>query len=239
VAVKAHHDWACVDFEVARLRNEISQWPDGRYHCCHAGFMEWVLPVFLGDRLAWVLFAGQRRPVGKYKHLVHDIRRLPSGFRHRALPEVISEPKTLTVLEALRQLRSRLLDWREQADSFLKGGPHGDARSASQLLDRRLLIQGFLHRHHKGAPRLAELSRLLGIGESRTSHLVQELFGCSYVELLNQTRLRTASSLLRESSLTVLEVCLASGFQDISHFHRCFRKRFDTTPLKYRRLSRT
>jgi AraC-like DNA-binding protein len=83
------------------------------------------------------------------------------------------------------------------------------------------------------------LASLLGIGESRTSHLVQELFNCSYVELLNQMRLRTASSLLRESSLTVLEVCLASGFQDLSHFHRCFRRRFATTPLKYRRLSRT
>lgn len=66
-----------------------------------------------------------------------------------------------------------------------------------------------------------------------------ELFGCSYVGLLNQMRLRTASPLHRERSLTVPEVCLASGFQDISHFHRCFRNRFDTTPLKYRRLSHT
>jgi AraC-like DNA-binding protein len=239
VAVKARHDWACVDFEVTRLREEIAQWPDGRCHCCHAGFMEWVLPAFIDDRLAWIFFAGQRRPEGEYEYLVRDIRKLTPSFRHRALPDLIPEPHALAILEALRQLRSRLLDWREQADSFLKGGPHSEGLSAGQMVDRRLMIQGFLHRNHKRAPRLTELARFLGIGESRTSHLVQELFGCSYVELLNQERLRTASSLLRESSLTVIEVCLASGFQDISHFHRCFRKRFATTPFKYRRLSRT
>lgn len=239
VAVKARHDWACVDFEVTRLRKEISHWPDGRYHRCHAGFIEWVLPVFLDDQLAWIFFAGQGRSEGEYGHLVHDIRKLPAGFRHRQLPASIPESKALVVLEALRQLRARLLDWRKYADSFLKGNLHEDRRSSSSLVDRRLLIQSFLHRHHKGSPGLGELARWLGIGESRTSHLVQELFGCSYVELLNQMRLRTASSLLRESSLTVLEVCLASGYQDVSHFHRCFRKRFGTTPLRYRKLSRT
>jgi len=86
---------------------------------------------------------------------------------------------------------------------------------------------------------LAELSRLLRIGESRTPCLVHELFGCSYVGLLNQMRLRTASTLHRERSLTVPEVCLASGFQDVSHSIDAFRNRFATTPLKYRRLSRT
>jgi transcriptional regulator GlxA family with amidase domain len=49
-------------------------------------------------------------------------------------------------------------------------------------------------------------------------------------------RLRTAASLLRETSMSILDVCLASGFQDLSHFHRFFRKRFGATPLRYRRL---
>lgn len=236
-AVKARHDWACVDFEVTRLREEIPRWPEGRYHRCHAGFLEWVLPVFLDDRLAWILFAGQGKTAGTYEHLVRDIRKMPEGFRPRVEPPGFPEAKAQAILEALRQLRSRLLAWHEEADAFL--APNVPPGGWQGLADRRLLIQGFLHRNHQGPARLRDLARALGLGESRASHLIKELFGCSYIQLLTQARLRTAASLLRESSLSILEVCLGSGFQDVSHFHRCFQKHFSTTPLKYRRLSRT
>ena len=48
-------------------------------------------------------------------------------------------------------------------------------------------------------------------------------------------RLRTAAGLLRATSASIVEVCLDSGFQDLSHFHRLFRRRFGVTPLRYRR----
>ncbi len=236
-AIKARHDWACRDFEITRLREEILHSPDGRYHSCHAGFMEWVLPVFIDDRLAWILFAGQGKAAGAYQHLVRDIRLTPAKpLSSPALP-AFAEAKAQAILEALRQLRSRLLAWQEQASALLSntGEPHpGDLKN---LAERRLLIQSFLHRHHTGSASLQDLARTLHLGKSRASHLVKELFGCSYVQLLNQMRLRTAASLLRESALPVLDICLNSGFQDLSHFHRCFRKRFSTTPLKYRRMS--
>lgn len=50
-----------------------------------------------------------------------------------------------------------------------------------------------------------------------------------------EMRLCTAASLLRETSLPLIEVALASGFQDVSHFHRFFRRRFGYTPAQYRR----
>jgi transcriptional regulator GlxA family with amidase domain len=68
----------------------------------------------------------------------------------------------------------------------------------------------------------------------RTSHLVKEVCGLSFRELVIQRRLKAAMELLRQSSLSVLEVTLAAGFEDIAHFHRLFRRRIGTTPLKYR-----
>jgi AraC-like DNA-binding protein len=237
MAVKARHDWACMDFEVTRLRQDILKSPEGRYHCCHAGFMEWVLPVFLEERLALILFAGQARASGSYQHLNLDIRHTPhASKRSPALPGM-REDKAQEVLESLRQLGSRLVQWHRQASVFFKKQGKGGPGHPVQMADRSFLIERFLHQNHTGQASLGDLARSLKLGESRCSHLVKELFGASYVQLLNNMRLRTAASLLRESSLSVTEVCLNSGFRDLSHFHRAFHKRFATTPLKYRRMS--
>lgn len=239
VAVKARHDWACVDFEITRLRGELPAFPEGRYHRCHAGFMEWVVPVFIKGRLAWILFAGQRRDTGDYRHLFRDVRTTSgAGVVAKVLRET-GEADAEAILESLRQLRARLLEWQGQVAVLLKHTRTPESGGARDMAGRRRLIQSFLHANHtEGASSLADLAQALHLGESRASHLVKELFGRSYVELLNELRLRTAASLLRDSALTVTEVCLSSGFGDAAHFHRCFRKRFATTPLKYRRMSR-
>lgn len=238
IAVKARHDWACVDFEVTRLRAELSDFPEGRYHRCHAGFMEWVVPVFIKGRLAWILFAGQRRDTGDYRHLFRDVRTTSgAGVVEKVLRET-GEADAEAILESLRQLRSRLLEWHGQVSVLLKNTRQPEAGGAEDMVGRRRLIQNFLHASHtESATSLADLAKALHLGESRASHLVKELFGQSYVELLTELRLRTAAALLRASELSVTEVCLTSGFSDLSHFHRCFQKRFATTPLKYRRMS--
>jgi len=58
--------------------------------------------------------------------------------------------------------------------------------------------------------------------------------GMNFARLLAEARLGTAAWLLRHSGLPVVEVALASGFGDVSHFHACFRKRFGATPRRYR-----
>jgi len=238
IAVKARHDWACVDFEVTRLRAELPAFPEGRYHRCHAGFMEWVVPVLIKGRLAWVLFAGQRRAEGDYRQLFRDVRATPGSEVPVRGMGAMGEADAEAVLESLRQLRSRLLEWHGQVSEVLKNTRQPEAGGAGDMAGRRRVIQNFLHATHtEGATSLAGLAKALHLGESRASHLVKELFGQSYVGLLNEQRLRTAAALLRASELSVTEVCLNSGFRDVAHFHRCFRRRFATTPLKYRRMS--
>ncbi|MDR1281159.1 MAG: helix-turn-helix domain-containing protein [Opitutaceae bacterium] len=238
-AIKARHDWACVDFEIDRLRREIVEQPEGRYHRCHAGFVEWVTPVLVEGRIAWILFAGQRRATGRHRRLVHDIRATAAGETRAASLRTVGADEAEALLEALRQLRARLLEWHGHAKTLLDNMRSGRVVRMADMADRRGLILGFIHRHHAGEASLVELARTLYLGESRTSHLVKALFGRSYMELLNEQRLRTAASLLRDSSLSVLEVSLASGFKDLSNFHRRFRRRFGTTPLKYSRMART
>ena len=55
---------------------------------------------------------------------------------------------------------------------------------------------------------------------------------------LIQLRLTMASTLLRDTELSVDEICERTGFSDISYFSKTFKKRLNHTPSEYRRINK-
>jgi AraC-like DNA-binding protein len=51
---------------------------------------------------------------------------------------------------------------------------------------------------------------------------------------LLQKRLEYSAALLRSSKMNVTEVAFESGFEDVSHFSRVFKERFNLPPMSYR-----
>lgn len=60
--------------------------------------------------------------------------------------------------------------------------------------------------------------------------------GQSINRYLVQLRLTMASKLLRDTELSVDEICERTGFQDISYFSKAFKKGLNLTPSEYRKL---
>jgi len=52
---------------------------------------------------------------------------------------------------------------------------------------------------------------------------------------LLRKRLEHAAALLRSSKMNVTEIAFESGFEDVSHFSRVFKQRFQASPMVYRR----
>jgi len=100
---------------------------------------------------------------------------------------------------------------------------------------RRTLIRRYIDAHQAHDVRLKDMATELGVSEDRATHLVRECCGQTFRDMLVEARLNTAKELLRLSSLPVLEVALCSGFNEISHFNRLFRRRTGRTPGQYRR----
>jgi AraC-like DNA-binding protein len=73
-----------------------------------------------------------------------------------------------------------------------------------------------------------------------TPRYVQELLsgtGTSFTEHVLELRLQKARALLahpRHDRVKVSDIAYACGFNDISYFNRCFRRRFGASPLHYR-----
>jgi len=51
---------------------------------------------------------------------------------------------------------------------------------------------------------------------------------------LLRKRLDHSAALLRSSKMNVTEIAFESGFEDVSHFSRVFKQRFQVSPLAYR-----
>jgi AraC family L-rhamnose operon regulatory protein RhaS len=73
---------------------------------------------------------------------------------------------------------------------------------------------------------------------NRTSLLndFKKYTGQSVNQYLIQLRLTMASTLLRDTELSVEEICERTGFSDISYLSKVFKKKLNHTPSEYRKL---
>jgi AraC-like DNA-binding protein len=238
-AVKSSgYDPVCTNTDWLALHGEIGGEPEGLVKICPAGLVECVVPVPLGDQLSAVLFAGVRRPG---RDLVADRAspRLPAGSIQWpigvARPSPIGQSEAQHVLECLRQLAARLGAWQLEYGQVVaaSGGPHYGTHT--DPVARSVHIRDFLRSHFTEKVTLRDLAEHLALSPGRAAHVVREVCGRPFGELLTRLRLSTAIVLLRQSSLPVAEVALLSGFGDVSHFSRTFKSRTGITPGRYRK----
>lgn len=229
----------CDAFERDALYAEIGNYPEGRVQICHAGLVEWVIPIMLEGRLALIVFAGQRLPGCTLTNFVRDesppSKELPWNER-MVLPSAVGEEESQLYLEGLRQLAARLELWLREAAEFMDT-PLQRPRS-TDLSTRRDFVLRFIHMHHRKNISLSDLAINFGLSQSRMAHVVKESCGKSFGTLLTEARVRSAASLLRHSRLSVTEVALQCGFGDPSRFHKVFKQHTGMTPLVYRKQAR-
>ena len=87
-------------------------------------------------------------------------------------------------------------------------------------------------------PRIGEVASLVGMSETAFSRFFKNMTGNTFTDHLRTLRLFAAKKLLRDSDMSVTEVCFAAGFSNISNFNRTFLKETGMRPLAYRKAAR-
>ena len=84
---------------------------------------------------------------------------------------------------------------------------------------------------------LAGLAENFHYSAEYTSRLIKRTTGQTFIQLLTSIRLENAKQLLRDTTLSVMDIALQVGYDSSEHFIRTFRKHTGTTPSEYRRQS--
>ena len=82
---------------------------------------------------------------------------------------------------------------------------------------------------------LGELCRHFSMSQATFLRHFRHITGMTTGEYLMQLRLKHASELLTNSSSRLKEIAESSGFANVEHFSRSFKKYFGTAPGKYRK----
>lgn len=81
-------------------------------------------------------------------------------------------------------------------------------------------------------PSLSELSKLIGLNNTKLKRNFKELFGVPVFKFLQEERLNKAHELLSTTHETVQEVAWFVGYESISSFSNAFQKKFGVRPTE-------
>lgn len=104
-------------------------------------------------------------------------------------------------------------------------GPDGRLRLAIELLQDR----------YAEPLRLADLAQAAGLSANQLTRLFRARTGLTPHAYLTDLRVQRSRALLRQGSLSLAEVALATGFADQAHWQRHYRRLHATPPGAYRR----
>jgi AraC family transcriptional regulator len=96
-------------------------------------------------------------------------------------------------------------------------------------------VQDLLHARFAERLTLDTIAHEVGIHPDRLCHGFREQCGCSVGEYVRQLRIEFACRQLTTSDAPLVEIALAAGFADQSHFSKIFKRRMGMTPTAFRR----
>ncbi|WP_182871335.1 AraC family transcriptional regulator [Rhodopirellula sp. JC639] len=165
----------------------------------------------------------------------------------------------LKVMDSGREIRNRI-----ESAPEAEGSPRLVMTSKIPLRDRRGVVIGIagfsrqieelrspggtvaafadviahLHRHYDDPLTTPLLAKMADLSVSQFERRFRKAFGCSVRQYLVRIRVENATKLLTETSQTISQIALATGFYDHAHFSRSFRQLMMVSPSDYRRQFR-
>lgn len=116
-----------------------------------------------------------------------------------------------------------------------KEGTLTPAEPSPKISDPVRLAITFMEDHHAEHITLPQIAEVAGLSTHYFCNYFKKQTGFSPITYLTNVRIRRAKELLKRSDLSVLNVALSCGFEDVSFFIKKFKFATDQTPLQYRK----
>ena len=107
-------------------------------------------------------------------------------------------------------------------------------KEAEECKDERLIeILNYIQTNYLDVT-LEDLSEKFYLSKPYLSKYIKEKSGVTFGETVKRVRMKKARALLKSTNMTVENIALSVGYQNVEHFNRLFKKAYHMTPVQYR-----
>lgn len=100
--------------------------------------------------------------------------------------------------------------------------------------DKLKIVLDYIHQNLNRSLCVKELATLCNFNESYFMKFFRKYCGMTSIEYINTQRLELCATYLKESDLSIMDIALEVGFNNISYFNKLFKAKYNMTPKKYR-----
>ena len=109
-----------------------------------------------------------------------------------------------------------------------------EIKEAEECKDERLIeILNYIQTNYLDVT-LEDLSEKFYLSKPYLSKYIKEKSGMTFGETVKRVRMKKARALLKSTNMTVENIALSVGYQNVEHFNRLFKKAYKMTPVQYR-----
>ena len=97
-------------------------------------------------------------------------------------------------------------------------------------------VKEFLHDSFASPPHLEELARAVGVHPTHLTRVFRQFERCTVGDYIRKVRIEYARQRMISSYDPLVEIALAAGFADQTHFTRSFKRLTGMTPTEFRKV---
>ena len=110
-----------------------------------------------------------------------------------------------------------------------------EAAGESQRNMRLMRLTQYVEENYMHKIRLSDFAQTEGCSVSYLSHFIKSTMNQTFQDYVNSVRFSRACKLIADGNLSMLSVCMESGFSDYRYFSQAFQKACGMTPAEYAR----
>ncbi|WP_312074789.1 AraC family transcriptional regulator [Chryseobacterium sp.] len=171
----------------------------------------------------------------EFGHLISEIQENPhalsfSGETLKNLQDLMKNMKLQNKMERLSSLLLILEKISSSKNLNIVGSRTEERKNEKKLHEIYMFILNNFHRNIE----LGEVSEVAGMPKSTFCLFFKKMTGKSFMTYLTNFRIESACQMLLKTKLSISEICVSSGFNDIPYFNRTFKKIKNVTPGEFR-----
>lgn len=100
---------------------------------------------------------------------------------------------------------------------------------------KALDIAEYIHSHYDNRITLKDLTKKFYIHEKTLGRILKKHFQITFHEYLNRIRLEHSLVLLETTNMSILDISIDCGFNNVTYFNKCFKANYGFSPSKFRK----